>query len=126
MCYGERRYWIVFNGEIYNWKELRKELETYGHHFISHTDTEVILAAYAQWGKECLHHFNGMWAFVLFDRDTGTIFAARDRFGIKPLYYWFSPEGFVAFASEIKEFSVLPGWNPRLNGPRAYDYLARA
>ena len=123
MCYDNKRYWITYNGEIYNWKELRTDLENLGHAFVSHTDTEVILAAYAQWGKDCLHRFNGMWAFVLFDTKTGTLFAARDRFGIKPLYYWISPDGVLAFGSEIKQFTVLPGWKPLVNGSRVYDYL---
>ncbi|MFZ2497817.1 asparagine synthase (glutamine-hydrolyzing) [Methanosarcina sp.] len=124
MCYANERYWITFNGEIYNYQEIRQDLELLGHHFLSNTDTEVILAAYAQWGKECLHRFNGMWAFVIFDRQTGKIFASRDRFGVKPLYYWFSNKSFLAFASEIKEFTVLPGWKPTMNGARVYDYLA--
>jgi len=123
MSYGDDRYWIVYNGEVYNYRELREELEALGHQFKSHTDTEVVLASYAQWGKECLHRFNGMWAFIIFDTETGTVFASRDRFGVKPLYYWFSPEGFLAFASEIKQFTVLPGWSAVLNRERAYDYL---
>jgi len=123
MSYQNNRYWIIFNGEIYNWKELRSELEVLGHQFLSKTDTEVILASYAQWGKNCLHRFVGMWALVIFDTHTKILFAARDRFGIKPLYYWFSPFGFLAFASEIKQFSVLPGWDPKLNRSKAYDYL---
>lgn len=123
MSYHNNRYWIVFNGEIYNWKDLRKELESLGHTFLSQTDTEVILASYAQWGKECLRRFNGMWAFIIFDTETKILFAARDRFGIKPLYYWFSPEGFLSFASEIKQFTVLPGWKAVLNRKRAYDFL---
>lgn len=123
MSYANERYWIVYNGEIYNYKEIREELEALGHRFKSQTDTEVLLAAYAQWGKECLHRFNGMWAFVILDTETGLVFASRDRFGVKPLYYWFSPEGFLAFASEIKQFTVLPGWSAVLNGERAYDFL---
>lgn len=123
MASADGRYWITYNGEIYNYRELRAELEAKGHRFVSQTDTEVILAAYAEWGKECLHRFNGMWAFVLADRETGRFFAARDRFGVKPLYYWVAPEGFVAFASEIKQFTVLPGWSARVNGQRAYDFL---
>jgi asparagine synthase (glutamine-hydrolysing) len=126
MSYDHQRYWITYNGEIYNWRELRSELESLGHAFVSHTDTEVILAAFSQWGKECLHRFNGMWAFVIFDTQTGTLFAARDRFGVKPLYYWRSPEGVLAFASEIKQFTVLPGWNPLVNGSRVFDYLVLA
>jgi asparagine synthase (glutamine-hydrolysing) len=123
MCYENQRYWITYNGEIYNWIEIRKELEELGHQFVSHCDTEVILAAYAQWGKDCLNRFNGMWSFVIFDRQRGTLFGARDRFGIKPLYYWFSPEGFLAIASEIKQFTVLPGWTPVVNTERVYDFL---
>ena len=116
--------WIVFNGEIYNHIELRKELEALGHHFTSHSDTEVILAAYRQWGTECLHRFNGMWALAIYDTRQQEVFLARDRFGVKPLYYWVSPDGLFAFASEIKQFSALPGWEARLNGQRGYDFLA--
>lgn len=123
MCFANSRYWIVYNGEIYNFTDLKTELESQGHHFLSHSDTEVILASYVQWGRHCLQKFNGMWAFIIFDSQTGTIFAARDRFGIKPLYYWYSPDGFLAFGSEIKQFTVLPGWKPVLNGQRAYEFL---
>lgn len=123
MCSADRRLWIVFNGEIYNYVELRQELAKLGHDFQSRSDTEVILAAYRQWGQESLRRLNGMFAFLLFDRATGKLFAARDRFGVKPLYYWISPTGFVAFASEIKQFTVLPGWEARINGQRAYDFL---
>lgn len=123
MCDSSSRYWIIFNGEVYNYIEIREELEAMGHHFVSGTDTEVILNAYKQWGKDCLSRFNGMWAFIIFDTKNGTLFASRDRFGVKPLYYWYSPEGFLAFASEIKEFTVLPGWKAKLNGPQAYDFL---
>lgn len=123
MCDSTSRYWIVFNGEIYNYREIREELEVLGHRFVSDTDTEVVLNAYKQWGRDCLSRFNGMWAFVIFDTENGILFASRDRFGIKPFYYWYSPKEFLAFASEIKEFTVLPGWEAKLNGPRAYDYL---
>ena len=123
MCSADQRVWIVYNGEIYNYVELREELNQLGHRFESQSDTEVMLAAYRQWGTECLAHFNGMFAFVLFDRDRGKLFAARDRFGVKPLYYWAAPDGSLAFASEIKQFTVLPGWSPHLNGQRAYDFL---
>ncbi|HOV68299.1 MAG TPA: asparagine synthase (glutamine-hydrolyzing), partial [Methanoregulaceae archaeon] len=124
MCTPDRRYWIVYNGEVYNYRELRTELEGAGHTFRTGTDTEVILHAYVAWGRDCMERFNGMFAFVLYDRETRTIFAARDRFGVKPLYYWRSPDGFIAFASEIKQFTVLPGWEARLNHQRAFDYLA--
>ena len=123
MCSADGRYWISFNGELYNHVELRAELQAKGHAFISRSDTEVILAAYAQWGEQCLARFNGMWGLAILDRQRRTLFLARDRFGIKPLYYWVSPSGFLAFASEIKQFTVLPGWKARVNGQRAYDFL---
>lgn len=122
MAWGER-YVIAYNGEIYNHLELRDELEQAGYRFTSHSDTEVILAAYDRWGTACLERFNGMWAFALHDRVKGTVFLARDRFGIKPLYYWIGPRGHFALASEIKQFTGLPGWGARLNGQRAYDQL---
>lgn len=122
MCY-RGRYWITYNGEIYNYEKLKRELEDRGHEFRTASDTEVILAAYAEWGPECLSRFIGMWAFAIHDRQADTLFLARDRFGIKPLYYSFLADGLFAFASEIKQFSALPGWRPRLNGQRAYDFL---
>ena len=123
MCSSDGRYWIVYNGEIYNYVELRAELATLGYSFRTQTDTEVMLAAYDKWGEDCLQHFNGMFAFVLLDRQNGRLFAARDRFGVKPLYYWVSPQGFIFFGSEIKQLSCFPGWAPRLNSQRAYDFL---
>jgi asparagine synthase (glutamine-hydrolysing) len=120
---ADSQLWIIYNGEIYNYIELREELRSLGHTFATQSDTEVILAAYRQWGKACLERFNGMFALVLLDRLSRTVLAARDRFGVKPLYYWISPDGILALASEIKQFSVLPGWRPRLNGQRAYDFL---
>ena len=123
MSFSNQRLWIVYNGEVYNYLELRAELEELGHTFISHSDTEVMLAAYAEWGRECLARFNGMFAFVLFDRATQRIFAARDRFGVKPLYYWATPSGLLAFASEIKQFTALAEWRPQVNGQVAYEFL---
>jgi len=124
MCTEDGRFWIVFNGEIYNQAPLRSELEASGEAFLSRSDTEVILKAYRRWRADCLSRLRGMFAFVIYDRVEDRVFVARDRFGIKPLYYWFSPQGFLAFASEIKQFTVLPGWRPTVNGQRAYDYLA--
>ena len=120
---SDGRYWIAYNGEIYNHDELRQELLALGDRFRSHTDTEVILAAYARWGSACLERFNGMFALILIDCMAKRVLIARDRFGVKPLYYWRSPDGILALASEIKQFSVLPGWKPHLNGQRAYDFL---
>ncbi|HET7463588.1 MAG TPA: asparagine synthase (glutamine-hydrolyzing) [Longimicrobium sp.] len=117
------RHWLVFNGEVYNYLELRDELKARGHRFTTDGDTEVVLAAYREWGAECLHHFNGMFAFALVDLERRVLFAARDRFGVKPLYYWVSPAGLLAMGSEIKQFATLPGWTAALNGQRAYDFL---
>ncbi len=115
--------WITFNGEIYNYIELRAELAKLGHAFHTGTDTEVILAAWRQWGRDCLARFNGMFAFVIFDRRDRRLFAARDRFGVKPLYYWVTPTGGLALVSEIKQLTVHPCWSARLNGQIAYEFL---
>jgi asparagine synthase (glutamine-hydrolysing) len=123
MCSDDERYWITFNGEIYNYLEIREELKACGYVFHTDADTEVVLTAYAHWGINCQNRFNGMWAFVIYDRKEQRIFLSRDRFGIKPLYYWFSPEGDFYFASEIKQFTKLPGWKSILNKERALDYL---
>ena len=122
-CSPDQRYWIIYNGEIYNYLEIRQELAAKGYTFATQTDTEVILLAYLEWGQECLHRFNGMFAFLIFDRQSQQVFAARDRFGVKPLYFWSSPEGFIAFCSEIKQLTLLPGWCPKLHGQGVYDYL---
>jgi asparagine synthase (glutamine-hydrolysing) len=115
--------WITYNGEIYNYVELRAELAAAGHAFHTGTDTEVILAAWREWGERCLARFNGMFAFALFDRRTRRLFAARDRFGVKPLYLWSTPTGGLALASEVKQFTAHPHWSARVNGQRAYDFL---
>jgi len=117
------RYCITYNGEIYNFIELREELKQLGCVFHTQTDTEVILAAYTTWGEQCQERFNGMWAFAIYDTLKEVLFISRDRFGIKPLYYWFSPEGDFYLASEIKQFTVCKGWQAILNPQRAYDYL---
>ncbi len=93
------RHWIVFNGEVYNFVELRQELEGLGETFRGTGDTEVILAAYRRWGRDCLGRFNGMFAFALWDGERRELFCARDRFGVKPLYYQWDGRRF-AFASE--------------------------
>lgn len=118
MSYQDR-YSIVFNGEIYNFLELKAELSALGYQFKSNTDTEVIMAAYDYWGSECLSKFNGMWAFVLLDLKAHKIFIARDRFGIKPLYY-FAKDGLLVFASEIKALLEHPAVPKEPN----YNYLA--
>jgi len=116
------RYLIVHNGEVYNYLELREEL---GHHYLfrTDTDTEVILNAYRAWGESALDKFNGMFAFSIYDAERNTLFCARDRFGIKPLYY-ISNESFFAFASEIPALLTLPPSKPSPNNQAIFDYLA--
>lgn len=101
-------YCITYNGEIYNYKEIRKDLEKIGFSFISATDTEVILRSYQAWGEQCLNRFNGMWSFALWDRGKQTLFCARDRFGVKPFYFAASGRTFY-FASEIKQILLASG-----------------
>ena len=120
MSTPDGRFWITYNGEIYNYKELRQELQG---NFKTETDTEVLLAAYQQWGVQAFHRLNGMFAFVIYDSQENTLFAARDRLGVKPLYYWQMPSGTVAIASEIKQFTCFPGWKALLNGQMGYDFL---
>lgn len=109
------RYSITFNGEIYNFLEIRKELSAKGYNFKTETDTEVILAAYHEYGKECLYKFNGMWAFAIWDTKENELFLARDRFGVKPLHYIFLEGNIFAFASETIAFRHLDGYT------RAFD-----
>lgn len=100
------RYWLSFNGEIYNFIELQKELESLGEHFVTHSDTEVVITAYKRWGPDCLTKFNGMWAFAIWDEVSQELFIARDRFGVKPIYYAHKSDYFT-FASEQKAFKHL-------------------
>lgn len=113
---------IVFNGQIFNYVELRQELRQLGHEFHSTGDTEVLLHAYLQWGPECLSRLNGEWAFMVWDRRTRTLFGARDRFGIKPMYR-LATGGYIAWASEIKALLALPGYRPAINWTTAGAYL---
>lgn len=113
---------LTFNGEIYNYLELREELKLKGYVFSSASDTEVILHAYSEWGVSCLDKFSGMFAFALWDQEKKRLFCARDRFGIKPFYYYRNPNEFL-FASEIKQFFHHPSIKPSPNDPMVYDYL---
>ncbi|MDD1683987.1 MAG: asparagine synthetase B, partial [Methanoregula sp.] len=115
--------WLVYNGEIYNYVELREELIKEGHHFRSQSDTEVILHAYEEWGTGCLRRFNGMWAFALWDERAQQLFCARDRFGIKPFYYTKTEDSFL-FASEIKALLAHPAAGVRPDDTTLGTYLA--
>ncbi len=115
--------WLVFNGEIYNYVELREELVRNGHRFHSHSDTEVILHAYEEWGDACLNRFNGMWAFALWDGRQQRLFCARDRLGIKPFYYTQAGGSFL-FASEIKALLAHPDAGTRPHDLTLGTYLA--
>jgi asparagine synthase (glutamine-hydrolysing) len=122
MSSADGRFHLVFNGEIYNYLELRGELEALGHVFRSHSDSEVLLEAFARWGREALSRLVGMFAFAILDTAARTLLVVRDFFGIKPLYYVHLPGGF-AFASEIKALLDLPGLKRQVNPHRLYDYL---
>ena len=117
MCNETADVVIVYNGELYNHPDLRKELETAGHLFHSRSDTETIIHAYEEWGPACLDRFNGMFAFAIWDAKEKKLFLARDRYGIKPLYYYYDGVKFV-FGSEIKAILAYPGV------PRAVCYPA--
>jgi asparagine synthase (glutamine-hydrolysing) len=107
-------YWICFNGEVYNYSEIKKELTELGHSFSGNSDTEVILHAFTQWGKECVHQFIGMFAFVIIDIDKQEITCVRDRAGIKPFFYYYQ-NGLFLFSSELKSFHKHPHFKKELN-----------
>jgi asparagine synthase (glutamine-hydrolysing) len=106
--------WICFNGEIYNYQEIKDELSSLGHSFVGGSDTEMILHAYAQWGKACIEKFIGMFAIVLYDTKANTIFCVRDRAGVKPFFYYQKDDLFL-FASELKAFHEHPGFKKKIN-----------
>jgi asparagine synthase (glutamine-hydrolysing) len=114
--------WLVFNGEIYNFRELVPALEQAGHRFRSRSDSEVIIHAYEQWGADCLQRFNGMFAFAIWDTRRRSIFIARDRLGVKPLYYWSDGTHF-AFSSELKALLTIPWLSRSLNMQALQSYL---
>jgi asparagine synthase (glutamine-hydrolysing) len=124
MCNEDRSVWITYNGEIYNFAELRRELQSKGHHFSSHTDTEVIIHLYEQEGPDCVKRLNGMFAFAICDLRSGspTLFVARDHFGIKPFYYFHQGQRF-AFASEVKALLQVPGIEAELDPEALHRYL---
>ncbi|SIR44217.1 asparagine synthase (glutamine-hydrolyzing) [Pontibacter lucknowensis] len=123
MVSADGRYVLEFNGEIFNYVELREELQQEGIEFKTKTDTEVLLNAYIHWGEDCMNHFNGMWAFAIYDRLTKTVFASRDRYGIKPFYY-IHTTNYFAFCSEIPPLLSLLDGKPKPNYQSIFDYLA--
>lgn len=123
MADASGRYQLVFNGEIYNYIELREEMRAKGEVFVSESDSEVLLRAYMLWGEDALPRLRGMFAFLIWDDRDKRLFAARDRYGIKPLYLAATPRG-VAFGSEIKQLLGLAGISGRMNIARVHDFLA--
>lgn len=113
---------LTYNGEIYNFIELRRELIALGHQFDTNSDTEVLLTSYQQWGLDFVDHLEGMWAFALLDQNTGTLILSRDRFGEKPLYTWLK-DGTLYFASEIKTLAAMVGERPSVNVDHLRRYL---
>ena len=119
---AERRYCIVYNGEIYNYRELRAELSEDGAEFATNSDTEVILAGYEKWGEDVVDHLRGMFAFAIWDSREKTLFSARDPWGIKPFYYYIN-DGVMMFGSEIKAFFDHPDFKKEFNGKPLAAYL---
>ena len=117
------RYWVTFNGEIYNYLELKKDLIAAGYNFKTETDTEVLIYAYAHWGRQCLERFIGMFAFALWDDDKKELFAARDRLGIKPFYYLLNNDRFY-FASEVKSILAVVETNPVVDETLIDSYMS--
>src|SRR5579864_8654583 len=115
--------WIVYNGEIYNHRELRADLEAKGHHYRTHSDTETIVHLYEEYGRDCVKHLRGMFAFVIWDRRKRSLFAARDRLGIKPFYYSWDRQTFL-FGSEIKTILAYPTQSSEFNRSTLAEYLA--
>lgn len=125
MFSNNKRYVLVFNGEIYNYKEIRYELADLGWEFISDSDTEVLLVAWQQWGPTCLPKLLGMFSFVIFDKENNTLTCVRDAFGIKPFFYA-QDENSFQFASDVKSLNTLRRTKPTINWQRSYDYLVHA
>ena len=122
MTNEDKTKWIIHNGEIYNYIELREELVKLGHSFKSASDTEVILHAFEEWGEEALRRFNGMWAFAIWDSKKRSLFMSRDRFGVKPFYYYRDKGSFI-FSSEIKAILATKKIKKKPNDRAIFDYL---
>ena len=124
MLNQEQTVCVVFNGEIYNFRDIRSELEKLGYTFNTHSDTEVILHAWQAWGEACVNRFRGMFAFAIWDRTRDLLFLARDRVGIKPLYYAVLPNGYFLFGSELKVLTAHPELNRKIDPLAIEDYFA--
>jgi len=122
LFFSGEEYILVYNGELYNTKQIRKQLEQLGHSFCGHSDTEVVLHAYAQWGKDCVKEFNGIFAFAVWERKRRRLFLARDRIGVKPLFYMKHGKGLI-FASEMKTILCYPGVKAQLDPQGASELL---
>lgn len=118
----KHRYVLVYNGEIYNYQELKIKLKKKGYKFTTQSDTEVLIAAYDLYKEKCVEQFNGMWAFAIYDREEGTVFCSRDRFGIKPFYYCIADGKFI-FASEIKQILGMRDTSPHANRKRLLEFI---
>lgn len=118
-----KNIWLSYNGEIYNFKEIRSELERLGHRFRSHSDTEVLLYAYVEWGMECIEKLNGMFAFAIYDNLKKKLYLCRDRYGIKPLYYTLTPSRTLIFASEIKSILEYKEYESNLDKEALIEYF---
>jgi asparagine synthase (glutamine-hydrolysing) len=115
---------VVFNGEIYNFVDLIPELTALGHTFKTRSDTETIVHAWEQWGEDCVHHFRGMFAFALWDRNKQVLFMARDRLGVKPMFYAVTDDGFLVFGSELKTITAWPGFRRQIDDHAVEEYFA--
>src|SRR5436190_19627114 len=123
MLSADRRLVVIFNGELYNYREVRAELSSKGHEFRSQSDTEVLLAAWSEWSEACLEKFNGMFAFALWDDHEKALFLVRDRVGIKPLYYAECEASSFAFASEVKSILATGLIKPELDVESLHQFL---
>ena len=119
----EENVWIVYNGELYNHQDLRKHLEARGHRYRTRSDTETIVHLFEEYGRDCVKYLRGMFAFAIWDRRNRELFIARDRLGIKPLYYRYDGKSLL-FGSEIKAILAHPGVKPEFNSATLAEYLA--
>ncbi len=122
LAWGGETYVLIYNGELYNTQELRHELSRKGHHFLGHSDTEVVLHAYAEFGEGCVHRFNGIFSFGVWEKGAKRLFLARDRIGVKPLFYMLHREGLL-FGSEIKTILAYPTVQPQLDAQGASELI---